>query len=57
MYIDGFEDQLIGKHPGDTLDVTVTFPKDYDVVELREKEAVFKVTINGIYKYKIETSK
>lgn len=56
MYIDGFEDQLMGKRPGDTLDVTVTFPKDYDVVELREKEAVFKVTINGIYKYKIETS-
>ena len=57
MYIDGFEEQLYGAHPGDTIDVKVTFPKDYDEVSLREKEAVFKVTINGIYKYKVETSK
>ena len=56
MYIDGFEDQLYGAHPGDTVDVTVTFPTDYGVAELNGKEAVFKVTINGIYQYKIEAS-
>lgn len=48
-YIDGFEDQLIGAHPGDTVEVTVTFPEDYGVEDLNGKEAVFTVTINGIY--------
>lgn len=48
-YIDDFEDQLIGTHPGDTVEVTVTFPEDYGVEELNGKEAVFTVTVNGIY--------
>ncbi len=48
-YIDDFEEQLIGYHPGDTVDVTVTFPEDYGVDELNGQEAVFEVTINGIY--------
>ncbi len=48
-YIDDFEDQLIGAHPGDTVEVTVTFPEDYGVEELNGKEAVFTVTVNGIY--------
>ncbi|MCC8066247.1 MAG: FKBP-type peptidyl-prolyl cis-trans isomerase [Clostridiales bacterium] len=48
-YIDDFEDQLIGYHPGDTVDVTVTFPEDYGVDDLNGQEAVFEVTINGIY--------
>ncbi len=48
-YIDDFEEQLIGSHPGDTVDVTVTFPEDYGVDELNGQEAVFEVTINGIY--------
>lgn len=49
-YIDDFEEQLIGHHPGDSVDVTVTFPEDYGKDELNGKEALFKVTINGIYK-------
>ena len=28
-YIDDFEDQLVGAHPGDEVEVTVTFPDDY----------------------------
>ena len=48
--IDDFEEQLIGHHPGDSVDVTVTFPEDYGKDELNGKEALFKVTINGIYK-------
>ncbi|MCD8074242.1 MAG: FKBP-type peptidyl-prolyl cis-trans isomerase [Lachnospiraceae bacterium] len=48
-YIDDFEEQLIGYHPGDTVDVTVTFPEDYGVDDLNGQEAVFEVTINGIY--------
>ena len=41
--------ELIGAHPGDTVEVTVTFPEDYGVEELNGKEAVFTVTVNGIY--------
>lgn len=29
LYIDDFEEQLIGSHPGDTVEVNVTFPDDY----------------------------
>ena len=49
-YIDDFEEQLIGHHPGDSVDVTVTFPEDSGKEELNGKEALFKVTVNGIYK-------
>lgn len=44
-YIDDFEDQLVGAHPGDEVEVTVTFP----AADLAGKEAVFDVTVNGIY--------
>lgn len=49
MYIDDFEEQLIGAHPGDTVEVNVTFPEDYGNEELNGKDAVFEVVINGIY--------
>ena len=48
-YIDDFEQQLIGAHPGDTVEVNVTFPEDYGMDELNGKDAVFTVTVNGIY--------
>lgn len=48
-YIDDFEDQLVGAHPGDKVEVTVTFPDDYQAADLAGKEAVFDVTVNGIY--------
>lgn len=47
-YIDDFEEQLIGAHPGDTVEVNVTFPDDY-TADLAGQDAVFTVTINGIY--------
>lgn len=50
LYIDDFEDQLVGSHPGDEVEVTVTFPEDYGKEDLNGKEAVFDVTVNGIYK-------
>lgn len=43
-YIGDFEDQLIGSHPGDTVEVQVTFPDDYGNEELNGKDAVFTVT-------------
>ena len=48
-YIDDFEEQLIGAHPGDVVEVNVTFPEDYGNAELNGKEALFEVTVNGIY--------
>lgn len=41
-YIDDFEDQLVGAHPGDEVEVTVTFPDDYGAADLAGKEAVFE---------------
>ena len=49
-YIDDFEEQLIGSHPGDQVDVYVTFPENYGKENLNGKEALFKVTVNGIYR-------
>lgn len=46
-FIDGFEDQLIGKEIGKTYDIKVTFPKNYSAnSDLAGKEAVFTVTLN-----------
>lgn len=50
-YIDDFEEQLIGAHPGDQVEVNVTFPDDYSQADLQGKDAVFDVTVNGIYEY------
>lgn len=49
-FIDDFEQQLIGSHPGDDVTVEVTFPDDYTDDAVAGKDAVFAVTINGIYK-------
>lgn len=49
LYIDDFEEQLIGSHPGDTVEVNVTFPDDYSSEDLQGQDALFEVTINGIY--------
>ena len=49
LYIDDFEEQLIGSHPEDTVEVNVTFPDDYSSEDLQGQDALFEVTINGIY--------
>ena len=46
-FIPGFEEQLVGTKAGDSLDVNVTFPKDYHA-ELASKAAVFKVTVHEV---------
>lgn len=48
-YIDDFEEQLIGYHPGDSVEVNVTFPENYGNEALNGKDALFEVVINGIY--------
>ena len=55
-YIDNFLEQLIGHKPGETFDVTVTFPDGYrdstdadgNALVLSGKQAVFSVTLNSI---------
>ena len=47
-YIDTFEEQIVGHNPGETFDVTVTFPEDYGNEDLNGKEAVFETTLNYI---------
>jgi trigger factor len=48
QYIDDFLDQIIGKRPGETFDILVTFPTDYGVENLNGKDAVFRTTVNYI---------
>lgn len=47
-FIDGFEEQLIGKAKGDDVLVKVTFPEAYHAAELAGKPAEFKVAIKDI---------
>ena len=47
-FIPGFEEQLIGMNKGETKEIEVTFPKDYQAEELKGAKATFKVTVNEI---------
>ena len=47
-FIPGFEEQLIGCNPGDTVTVKVTFPQQYHAQELAGKAAEFRCTIHHI---------
>ncbi len=50
-FIDGFESSLIGKTVGDTVDINVTFPKEYsNNPDLAGVDAVFTVKLNYIGK-------
>lgn len=49
QFLDGFEEQLVGKKVGDTVKVNVTFPDPYqNNPDYSGKKAVFTVTINYI---------
>lgn len=54
-FIDGFEDGLIGAKVGDTLDLNLTFPENYQSEDLAGADVVFTVTVNKIVK-KTDTS-
>ena len=47
-FIPGFEEQVVGMNIGDKKDVNVTFPEEYQAVELKGKAAVFAVTLHKI---------
>lgn len=47
-FIEGFEEQLIGRSPGDKVTVAVTFPADYGNKEIAGKAAEFDVEIKEL---------
>ena len=51
-FIPGFEDQLTGHKVGDTVDVDVTFPKDYHAKDLAGKKAKFETKIKELRAWK-----
>ncbi len=48
QFIDGFEEQMIGMNIGEEKDLQVKFPDEYHAEELKGKDAVFHVKVNGI---------
>lgn len=50
MFIDNFEDQLVGYTAGQEGEITVNFPEEYHAANLAGKPAVFKVKVNAIKK-------
>ena len=48
QFIPGFEAQVVGMNIGETKDVNVTFPENYQAENLKGKAAVFAVKLNGI---------
>ena len=48
QFIPGFEDQVVGMNVGETKDVNVTFPDNYQAENLKGKPAVFAVKVNAI---------
>lgn len=47
-FIPGFEEGLVGAKSGETRDVTVHFPEDYQATHLAGKPAVFEVTVKEL---------
>ncbi|HEO8318010.1 TPA: trigger factor [Streptococcus agalactiae] len=48
QFIPGFEEQFVGSKAGQTVDVNVTFPEDYQAEDLAGKDAKFVTTIHEV---------
>ena len=48
QFIPGFEDQVVGMNIGETKDVNVQFPENYQAENLKGKPAVFSVKLNSL---------
>ena len=48
QFIPGFEDQVVGMNVGESRDVNVRFPENYQAEELKGKYAVFAVKLNSV---------
>lgn len=51
-FIEGFEEGLIGVNVGDTVDLNLTFPENYQSAELAGADVIFTVTVNKIVEKK-----
>ncbi|MBO7515923.1 MAG: FKBP-type peptidyl-prolyl cis-trans isomerase [Lachnospiraceae bacterium] len=47
-FIPGFEEGIIGRSAGESFDLSVTFPEDYQDTDFAGKAAIFKVTLKKI---------
>ncbi|MGN1112561.1 MAG: trigger factor, partial [Acutalibacteraceae bacterium] len=47
-FIPGFEEQIIGHSTNEEFTITVKFPEDYPVEELKDKDADFKIVLHEI---------
>lgn len=47
-FIDGFESGLVGHKAGETVDLNLTFPENYNAEELAGQAVVFTVKINSV---------
>lgn len=50
-FIPGFEEGLVGVKVGETVDLNLTFPENYQSADLAGQEVVFTVTVNSISGY------
>ena len=50
VFIEGFEDSVIGHKAGETYDWNGKFPDDYGNAEMAGKDVVFTITVNAITK-------
>lgn len=48
QFIEGFEEQVVGKKVGEEFEVNVTFPTEYHAPDLAGQPAVFKVKLNSL---------
>lgn len=48
QFIPGFEDQLVGAKAGETVEVNVTFPEQYQAEDLAGKDAKFVTTVHEV---------
>jgi trigger factor len=47
-FIPGFEEGIVGKKAGETFDLTLKFPTDYHVAELKGADVVFTTTLKAV---------
>lgn len=47
-FIDGFEDGVVGRKPGETFDLKLTFPAEYHQADLAGVDVVFTVTLKRL---------
>lgn len=52
-FIPGFEEAIVGKKPGETFDIDLTFPKDYHSEELKGKKVTFTTTLKKLQESKL----